>query len=105
MNWRIRIWLIKLEKVADDIDLDFAVVEVVIEFFYACTSELTFNLILFIASTKLKDYEAFCLTSQDASRNVWVLNVEALWIVASFEKCLDLQLCKSQQMEVFMAVN
>ena len=95
MYWSIRIWLIKLEKVADDVDLDFAIVEVLIEFFYACTCELTFNLILFIAPAELEDNKAFCLSSQDASRNVWVLNVEALWIVASFKKSLDLQFCKS----------
>ena len=63
MYWSIRIWLIKLEKVADDVDLDFAIVEVLIEFFYACTCELTFNLILFIAPAELEDNKALRLSS------------------------------------------
>ena len=62
MNRCIRIWLIELEKVADDIDLDFTVVEVFIEFLCVCTCELTINLILCIASVELEDNKAFCLS-------------------------------------------
>ena len=53
MNRCIRIWLIELEIVADDIDFDFTVVKIFIELLCVCTCKLTINLILSIASVEL----------------------------------------------------
>ena len=90
MNRRIRVWLIELEKVADDIDLDFTVVEVFIEFLCVCTCKLAIDLVLCIASVELEDNKAFCLSIQDASSDVCVLDIKALRIVTCFEESCDL---------------